>query len=68
MEMRRMKLRSLIYGRFVNEAEFARRLGWSRQRLNKITTGAKEPNLTEVRDIALALNVPFDDVANIFLG
>ena len=36
-------LRGLIYERFDHEADLAKQLGWPRQRLNRITTGAKEP-------------------------
>jgi len=62
-----MELRGLIYSKFKNEARMADALGWSRQRLNKITTGKKIPDLFEVRDIANILGVEFMVVANIFL-
>ena len=39
----------------------------SRQKLNKITTGRKEPDLEEVYQISHVLSQPIDVVANIFL-
>lgn len=62
-----MNLNGLIHGQFKSEAEFAEKLGWSRQRLHKITTGEQAPSLEDVRDIANGLGVPFMMVANIFL-
>ena len=62
-----LALRGMIYSKFENEAKFADALGWSRQKLNKITTGKKEPDLSEVRDMANVLDASFMDVAHIFL-
>lgn len=61
------ELTSLIHGQFDSEAEFARSIGWDRRKLNKITTGAREPNLQESAIIAEALGVSIDFVADIFL-
>lgn len=61
-----MTLRGLIYSRYDNEAEFARYLGWSRQRLNKIVNG-KIPNIEELNAIAKGLNVPVSDAILFFL-
>lgn len=41
------ELSSLIHRRYDSEAAFARDLGWTRQRLNKLTTGVKEPDISE---------------------
>lgn len=62
-----MALRGLIYSHFPNESTMAQAMGWSRQRLNKITNGKKEPTIAEVQYIAVVLGVPFMDVARIFL-
>lgn len=61
-----MTLRGLIYSRYDNEADFARYLGWSRQRLNKIVNG-KIPNIEELNAIAKGLNVPVSDAILFFL-
>lgn len=61
------ELCSLIHGLYDTEAELARALGWPRQRLNKITTGAKEPDICEASQLATKLNVSVDVIADIFL-
>lgn len=62
-----LDLRGMIYSKFDNESQAADAMGWSRQRLNKITSGNKEPDLFEVKALADVLGVPFMDVAQIFL-
>lgn len=62
-----LPLRGMIFAKFPNEAKCADALGWHRQRLWKITTGKKEPDLEEVQALAAVLDQPFMDVANIFL-
>ena len=62
-----MPLRGLIFSKFESESQYAKALGWSRQRLWKITTGRKDPDLNEVQHMAEVLCVSFMDVANIFL-
>ena len=62
-----LELNSLIYGQFRNQAAFADSIGWSRQRLNKVVNGDKQPSLEDVQDIAEGLGVPFMMVANFFL-
>ena len=60
-------LRSLIYGKFDSESDFAKQLGWPRQRLSRITNGKKIPNIYEAKDIADALGVDIDVIAGFFL-
>lgn len=62
------ELRALIYGKFNSETEMAKSLGWSRQRLNKITTGIKTPDLWELRDLSNELKTPISTMAQIFLN
>jgi transcriptional regulator with XRE-family HTH domain len=57
----------LIHAKYDSEADFSRKLGWNRQRLNRITTGRKAPTLEETAQIASALNESFDVIAKIFL-
>lgn len=61
------ELRGLIYSKFNSEAEFARQLGWSRQKLNKITNGGKAPNVLELNALAIPLNKSVGEMAEIFL-
>ena len=60
-------LRGLIYSKYECESALAKVLQWPRQKLNKITTGKREPTLGEVHELAVALDVPFMDVAKFFL-
>lgn len=62
-----MALNGLIHSVFPSETAMAAEMGWSRQRLNKITTGMKEPDLDDVQSISAVLGVPFMQVAQIFL-
>lgn len=61
------ELCGLIHSKYDTEAQLARELGWNRQKLNKITTGTKEPDLTEASMLANALGVSLEQVADIFL-
>ena len=58
----------MITDQYKTESQAARALGWSRQRLNRITTGRKEPDLKEVDAIAKLLNKSLGEIAAIFLG
>ncbi|MCL1981781.1 MAG: helix-turn-helix domain-containing protein [Clostridiales bacterium] len=62
-----LALRGLIYGKFDTETAFAQHLGWSRQRLNKLTSGKRKPDIDEVFEIAQLLGEDFEVVAQIFL-
>ena len=63
----RKELKSLIYREFDTEKACAEHMGWTSQRLNKISTGKKEPSVSEVIAFARAVNRPVDYVAQIFL-
>ena len=52
-------LNGLIHKNYDSESEMAISMGWSRQRLNRITNGKKVPDLIEVNCIANALNTSF---------
>lgn len=62
-----MALKGMIHSKFDSELQMAKTIGWSRQKLNKITNGKMEPDLDDVQKMASALNVSFMDVARIFL-
>lgn len=57
----------LIHNKYDFEIQLAREIGWSKQRLSRITTGIKKPDLSEVSTLSKALDVPFEQLANIFL-
>ena len=62
-----LEIRGLIHSKFDSESKFAEHLKWHRQRLNKITTGKKKPDLDETFAIAEGLEMNFEEVAQIFL-
>lgn len=62
-----MELRGLIYGKYDTETQLANELGWTKQRLNVITTGRREPNLEEVEALAGKLDKSVEDMVYIFL-
>ena len=62
-----MELRGLIDGKYDTETQLANELGWSKQRLNVITTGRREPNLEEVEALAGKLDRSVEDMVYIFL-
>lgn len=61
------KLRGMVHEKYRSAAEYARDLGWSRARLNRIMLGKKEPDISEVADMARVLGVSMDTLACIFL-
>lgn len=61
------ELRGLIYSHYDSESEFAQKLQWPRQRLNKITNGIKEPSIEELNALSRGLGVSVNDMAQIFL-
>ena len=61
------ELRGLIYSQYDTEAALANKLGWTSQRLNKITNGIREPDLEELNVLSGALNCPVSELLQIFL-
>lgn len=62
MKKKVRELRGLIYSLYDTESEFASELGWERQRLSKITNGAKEPDVDELNVLSKALGKTIDDI------
>jgi transcriptional regulator with XRE-family HTH domain len=67
MERKISELRSLIYGRFDSQTEFAKHLNWSKQRLSKVTSGKKEPSISEISEIATGLGMEISAVVPVFV-
>jgi len=66
--MSRVKpIKEMINDKYGTEVRLARDLGWTKQHLNKITMGVREPDLHEVQALAEKLDKSFEAVANIFL-
>lgn len=66
--MKNKQLDDLIHQHYRTETEMAAQMGWNKQRLNKITTGLKTPNVNDINKIANALNVNVGILCDIFLG
>lgn len=62
-----IELRGLIYGKYETETQMANDLGWTKQRLNAITSGKRQPDIEEVAALAARLEKPVGEVLNIFL-
>lgn len=62
------EVKKLILQKYSSEAECARRIGWDRQRLNKITTGYREPSIYELNVLAKTLGVSVSRLVPIFLA
>lgn len=60
-------LRGMIYGRCGSIAECARRMGWTRNRLDVLVLGKREPNIGELAPLAAALGCSVAEVAAAFL-
>ena len=62
-----IELRGLIYGKYETETQLANELGWSKQRLNLITNGTREPDIEEVVALAGKLDKSVEEMVYIFL-
>lgn len=62
-----LELCGLIHSKYKNESAFALALGWTKQRLNKITNGKTQPSLEDAIEIADGLGVNVSTIADIFL-
>ena len=63
----RREIKSMIYRKFDTEKECAERLGWPKQKLNKIVNGKQEPSVSEAVAIAAVMEEPVGRVVDIFL-
>lgn len=61
------ELRGLIYSLYDTEAELAREIGWTRQKINQISNGYREPDINDLNILAHALGKSVGDIAEIFL-
>lgn len=64
--MRNRALCSLIYGNYRSQSDFAREIGWSKQKLSKIVNGA-EPTVRELNELADGLSTSATALLCIFL-
>ena len=62
-----MELKERIRNDYGTEAELARHLGWSRQKVNRITKEHHKPSIIGATQLAAALRVPVEEIIEIFL-
>jgi len=67
MDSKIYELRSIIYGKFDSQTKLADALGWSKQRISKISSGKKEPSIREAHRIAEVLEMDIATVVEIFV-
>lgn len=60
-------IRGAVYDKYRTFTKFADALGWNKQRVSKIITGQKVPNVNEVAEMADALGLTVEHVAYFFL-
>lgn len=61
------QLNEMIQKGYKSQAEMARKIGWSRQKMNKIATGRQKPDITDLNLLANALGCEVIVLLNIFL-
>lgn len=61
-----MQLEDLIKVKFGSQAKCAKAMNWTRQKLNKIINKQREARVSEINELAQALDIPVSDVV-IFL-
>lgn len=67
MAIKNGELKKLIRHKYGTESKCAKEMGWTRQRLNKITNGNKEPTISELNTIARCLNMDVGELSQFFL-
>lgn len=61
-----MNIKERIKERYGSEAAFARELGWTRQRLNRVLKGQRSMPVSAVMDFSRALDCTVEDVVRYF--
>lgn len=65
--MRENEFRGAVYSRFSDATAFADKLGWSRQKVSYIMNGKRVPRLSDIQEMASAMNMDVCKVASFFL-
>lgn len=56
----------MVFSKYKNINAFAKTIGWHRSRAGRIINGIQEPNLNEITEIVLLLDISLEDFLNIF--
>lgn len=60
------RFRSEIRKNFGNESEFARKIGWTRQKLSKTILGKRSPKISEINTLSKAMGISVEKVISFF--
>lgn len=67
MEIDIEKLREKVYGKYRNQANFSKTIGWNPNRINKILNQKKIPDVDECATISRALSLSEAEFIKIFM-
>lgn len=67
MVNKNIELKELIRRKYGTESKCAKEIGWTRQKLNKITNGNKEPTVSELNIMANCLDIDVGNLSKFFL-
>lgn len=67
MKEKVQELRIEILKKFPSESAFARKIGWDKQKLNKIVNSRQKPTVEDINEMAAGLEMPASEVYLIFL-
>ncbi len=59
-------LRQKIRENYKSESDFARKIGWSRQKLSKTILGNRSPKISDINALSRALNTPVAEIVSFF--
>lgn len=60
-------IRGLVYDKYKSIRSFAKAIGWDRTKAWSVVNGIREPRVSELQELALALEMPAIELASIFL-
>lgn len=67
-ELENITFRGVVYSKYKSVADFAKAIGWTRQKGSNIVCGITEPSLDDVDKMSKALDLPFEETARFFLN
>ena len=60
-------IRGLVYDKFNSLRAFSKVIEWDRTKTSNIINGVREPRVSDLSDMSRVLNIPIEDLAEIFL-
>lgn len=65
--MENIRFRGIVYSKYKSIADFAKAIGWTRQKGTNIVNGLVVPSLDDVDKMSKALDMPIEETAKFFL-